>query len=170
LDGMRDQVARDRVLADLAGTFFEIGLRSAARDANLVLAATAQEQYTRWVAMINLLEIASIDRSELIFEQYRRELATSDLPASLAAFYHFYVGQGYRMFERFDLARSSLERAVDIATRHQVNEVIFKAEQALGEIRAGGAMVVEESREPSPAVSDVASAIRELRTLAGVAG
>jgi tetratricopeptide (TPR) repeat protein len=170
LDGMRDQVARDRVLADLAATFFELGLRSAARDANLVLAATAQESYTRWVATINLLEIASIDRSELVFEQYRRELASSDLPASLAAFYHFYVGQGYRIFERYDLARASLERAIDIATKHQVNEVIFKAERALTEIREGGVIAVAEQVEPSPAVSEVASAIREMRTLAGVAG
>jgi tetratricopeptide (TPR) repeat protein len=170
LGGMREQFARDRVLADLATTFFEIGLHSAARDANLILAATAQEQYTRWVATINLLEIAAMDRMEPIFEQYRRELATSDLPARLAAYYYYYVGQGYRMFERPVQARAALERAMDIAAQHQVNEILFKAEQSLEELEHGSAVTVEDTPEPSPIASEVATAIREIRTLAGVAG
>lgn len=170
LGGMPNQTARDRVLADLAATFLEIGLHSAARDANLVLAATAQEQYTRWVAMINLLELAAIDRMEPVFEQYRRELADAPIPASLATYYHLYVGKGYQVFGKHDLAVSSLEQAMDIATRHRLNEMMIRVEQSLQEVRAGTTVAAVEATNPSKAVSEVAEAIRGMRTLAGVGG
>jgi tetratricopeptide (TPR) repeat protein len=166
----KDPVSRDRALADMAATFFKMGLLSAARDADLLLVAMAQEQYTRWVASINLLEIAAMDEREPVFEQYRRELASVQLPAVLSAHYHFYVGQGFRRFERNTQAKAALERAIGIASKNQINEVLFKAEQSLSEIRDGGVIIVAEAAEPSPAVSEIAGAIREMRTLAGVAG
>ncbi|HEX5829746.1 MAG TPA: hypothetical protein VFY16_02120, partial [Gemmatimonadaceae bacterium] len=74
LVGTSDPTARDRVLADIAMILVQLGVRSAARDALLVLTATAQEQYMRWSSMINLMELAALDGAELVFEQYRREL------------------------------------------------------------------------------------------------
>src|SRR5690348_943829 len=44
LPKLSGQSARDRVLADIAASFLDLGVTSAARDAFLVLAATAQEQ------------------------------------------------------------------------------------------------------------------------------
>lgn len=175
LSSFEDQLARDRALGDLATIFFDMGLLSAARDAHLMLAATAREQYTRWVATINLLEIAVIDGREPVFEQYRRELANEGLPMTLLAYYHYYVGQGYRMFERLELAKASFERAIETASKHQINEVLIKAEQSLKEMRDGRAGVSVEADkkehvEPSPRVVEVAGAIHEMRTLAGVAG
>ncbi len=175
LSTFSDQMARDRVLADLAVAFVDLGLLSAARDANLMLAATAQEQYTRWVATINLMEIASRDRREPVFEQYRRELLEANLPATLMAFYLYYVGQGYRIFGRVEQAKASLERALDMASRHEINEVLIKAEQSLSEMREGGAVVStqageKQSIELSPRVAEVAGAIHDMRTLAGLAG
>ena len=175
LSTFTDQMAKDRVLADLAAAFFDLGLLSAARDANLMLAATAQEQYTRWVATINLLEIAGRDRREPVFEQYRRELMDANLPATLMAFYHYYVGQGYRIFGRTEQAKAALERAVEAASKHEINEVLIKAEQSLSEIRDGGVVISAEAderrdAEASPRVAEVAGAIHEMRTLAGVAG
>ena len=128
LSTFTDQMAKDRVLADLAAAFFDLGLLSAARDANLMLAATAQEQYTRWVATINLLEIAGRDRREPVFEQYRRELMDANLPATLMAFYHYYVGQGYRIFGRMEQAKAALECAFEAESKHEINEVLIKAE------------------------------------------
>ena len=171
LQSFDEQVAKDRALADLAAIFYDIGLLSAAREANLMLAATAQEQYTRWVAVINLLEIAAFDGREPVFEQYKRELGEANLPPILAAYYNFYVGQGYRMLGNFDQARSALERAMEVATRHDVNEVIIKAEQSLQEIAKGDRLASRvESVAPSEDVAKVADAVREMRTLAGVAG
>src|SRR5437867_2020099 len=50
---------RDRILNNIAGAFLQLGVLSAARDAYLILSATAQEQYLRWAATLNLLELAS---------------------------------------------------------------------------------------------------------------
>jgi tetratricopeptide (TPR) repeat protein len=168
LGTFKDQVAKDRALADLAVEFYEMGLLSAARDANLMLAATAQEQYTRWAAMINLLEIAARDGREPIFEQYRRELGSAELPAVLAANYYYYVGQGYRLFDKRSQAEAALQRALEIASRHQLNEMIFKAEQSLEELRDGNRVAALREATPTATVSEVANAIREMRALAGV--
>lgn len=169
------QAAKDRALADLAANFFDMGLLSAARDANLMLAATATEQYTRWVATINLLEIAARDRRQPVFEQYRRELADAALPATLAAYFEFYTGQGYRIFDRAEQAETWLQRAVDTASRHQISEVVIKAEQSLSELHKGIELrrAIEDKKqtvEHSERVMEVAGAIHEMRTLAGVAG
>lgn len=166
----RAGTARDRVLADLAGSFFEIGLRSASRDANLVLAATAQEQFTRWQATINLMELAAADRYEPVFEQYRRELSAAALPPVLAAWYFFYMGQGYRMFDHLEQARASLEHAIEIAERHELNQIAFHAEQALGDLKDGVPPTVVAPPKASPIVADAAEGVRRLREQAGIRG
>ncbi len=171
LDGMPNQAARDRVLVDIGAMFFEIGLYSAARDANLVLAATAQEHYTRWVATINLLEMAAVDRIEPAFEQYRRELERADLPATLCAQYHYHLALGYQMFDRLEDARVEFERALSIASANRFNQLAINAERGLESLRSGRAVEPAPAKpvfEPSEAITDVASAIHELRTLAGV--
>jgi len=170
LQDARAGTARDRVLADLAASFFEIGLRSAARDANLMLAATAQEQYTRWQATINLMELAATDRYEPVFEQYRRELAAAALPPVLSAWYFFYMGQGYRMFDRVEQARASLERAMEIAEAHQLNQIAFHAEQALGDLNDGVRLAVPPPTAASRIVEDAAEGVRRMRELAGIRG
>jgi tetratricopeptide (TPR) repeat protein len=159
---------RDRILSDIAVAFFDLGLRAAARDAYLILAATAQEQYFRWIATINLMECAAADGREPIFEQYRRELADVSLPASLACQYYFYVGEGYRLFARIDQAKAALQRSLAIATQHQINEMIIRAEQSLEQITEGGVVIIAQESAPSPGIAEVADAIRGMRELAGV--
>jgi len=169
LEGVRTQTARDRILSDIATAFFDLGVRSAARDAYLILAATAQEQYVRWAAIINLMELAALDGQQTVFEEHRRELSTAILPANLSAYYFFYVGQGYRLFDRDRAAEAALSRAIEIASANQLNQVLIQAEAALDEVRAGrtptGPVGVQEA---SHDVMTVAAAIREMRELAGV--
>ena len=95
LELTRDAINRDRLLADIAGSFYMLGVRSAARDAYVIIQATAQEQYQRWVATINLMEIAATDGSAPLFERYRKSLADAMLPPVLEAEYHFHIGTGY---------------------------------------------------------------------------
>jgi tetratricopeptide (TPR) repeat protein len=170
LEGLTAPAARDRVMGDIATAFYELGMRSAARDAYLVLAATAQEQYTRWAAVINLMECAAADSREPMFEQYRRELASEALPVSLACHYYLYVGQGYGMFGKTEQAIASLERAVELAERHRINEVLFRAEQSLEALRDSGVVIIASAPEysPTPKLQRVADAVREMRELAGV--
>lgn len=170
LQGYTDSWSRDRVLGDIASAFYQLGLRSAARDAYLILAATAQEQHTRWVATINLMECAAADRREPIFEQYRRDLADVALPVILACHYHYFVGEGYRLFGNADAARPALVRALDLAERHGINQVLFRAEQSLRSLDDAGVVIIANAPAPTPQVERVATAVRGMRELAGVAG
>jgi tetratricopeptide (TPR) repeat protein len=172
LEGYTDPSSRDRVLGDIAAAFYELGVRSAARDAHLILAATAQEQHTRWVATINLMECAAADGREPIFEHYRRELGDASLPATLACHYYCYVGEGYKMFGKVEAARAALLRAVELAERHGMNQALFRAEQSLQSMEKADAGVVIIANAPAltPEVERVATAVRSMRELAGVAG
>lgn len=175
LSGIKDESERDRVLGDIASSFFELGLKDVARDAHLVIAATTQQQHTRWVSTVNLLEIAATDGNEAVFEQYRRQLASAALPASLAVHYHYYVGQGYRAFGKLDSATQALEQAIRIAGEHNLNEVLIKAEQSLEDIRQGRELrvacesTVPPAAETSAMVAAAATAIREMRALVAAA-
>lgn len=166
LSALQTPSNRDRALSDLAAAFAELGCHTAARDAHLILAATAQEQYSRWVAAINLMELAGLDLREPNFEQYRRELSDASLPPSLAAVYHLYVGQGYQRFGKFDLAEQSLVHAVDISQTHKLNRYLFQAESALAELRAGRHLDRPATVEPTPSVREIAESIRGMRLVA----
>ncbi len=174
LKGVRSQMARDRVLNDLGATFSLLGVYSAARDAYLVVAATAQEQYMRWTAMINLLDLAADERRETVFEQYRRELEEIALPPTLATYYYYFVANGHRVFDRPLLARAAIERAIELATENKLGQWLMKSEELLEQLQK--AAVEKPKSTPreiapawSPEVLDVASRLSELRTMAGVA-
>ena len=162
--------ARDRVLADIAALFAELGLRDAARDAHLLLAATAQEQSSRWTSAVNLLELAVLDRREPVFEQYRRELSAAPLPPALAGAFHLYVGRGHQTFGRTTEARSAFARAAAIADAHALNELSFRVERAVRELEQ--TTVIRPAVPPtvSADVHQIAAAVREMRVLAGVSG
>ncbi len=163
----QSQTERDRILSDVATAFMSLGVYSAARDAYLVLSVTAQEQYTRWLAQLNLIELATETGAEILFEQYRRQLEDVDLPPYFATAYQVSIGRGYHRFGNFDLARGRLQLAAAMAQEHGLNAVLFKAEEAMAEL---------EKASPPPRLSspipldleEVASAIRELREEAGV--
>ena len=160
--------ARDRVLADIAVSFMELGVTSVARDAFLVLAATGQEQYVRWTASLNLLDIAITDGSEPAFEAYRRELSQAALPIELAVNLHILVGKGYHSFGRSDRARTSLVQAVELASQNRLNQLMFNAEQNLRQLEVGERMAARTAVEAPEDVADIAKAIHAMRELAGV--
>jgi tetratricopeptide (TPR) repeat protein len=170
LEGSSNPIQRDRVLADIAASFIELGVLTAARDALVIVAATAQEQYLRWAATINLLEVAARDRCEPVFEQYRRELADAALPASLAASYYLTVGKGYATFDRLDAARVALRKAIDVASGNKLHQVAFEAEAALDDLERT-ARAAERSQEyrPTQRVEEIVAAIRDMRGVAGLA-
>ncbi|HEX5437099.1 MAG TPA: hypothetical protein VFW98_08065, partial [Gemmatimonadaceae bacterium] len=170
LDGLQDEEARDRGLADVAASFSDLGLRAPARDAYLILAVTAQSQFTRWVAEMNLMEIAASDGEERAFEQYRRELAKAELPAKLAAHYHYLAGQGYRAFGKERLAQRTLKRAVQVASESQINEVLVKAEASLRDIPRHDAAAKPVVSKPSQQTAKVAEAIHRMRLVVNSAG
>ena len=133
-DAMRESTSereRDRILGDLAGSFYMLGLKSAARDAFSILAATAQEQYQRWVATINLMELAAEEGVSLQFERFRQQLAGAKLPPLLRTQFELHVGRGYQTFGEYSAAQTWLERAARSASAHSLNQFLFEAENAL---------------------------------------
>lgn len=157
---------RDRILGDLAGAFADMGVYSAARDAYLVLSVTAQEQFTRWAATLNLLEIAVQTGAEPVFEQYRRLLAGQALPPYFATGYQLTLGNGYARFGDDERAHQHLTRAIAMAREHGLNELLFDAEEALLGVRT------QKPATPEPQlaldIEEVAGAIRSWRQSIGV--
>jgi tetratricopeptide (TPR) repeat protein len=168
-DAMGDSVSeseRDRILNDLAGSFYMLGVKTAARDAFLILAATAREQYQRWVATINLMELSAEDGYSLQFERYRQQLGNAGLPPILRTQYELHVGRGYQLFGNQEAAQTWLERALATATAHSFNRFIFAAEAALE-----NHSVTQRPEAPSYTidistdVERIASELQELRQL-----
>jgi tetratricopeptide (TPR) repeat protein len=172
LEGAVDQRDRERILGNIAVTFSQMGLRDAARDAGLLVAATAQDRSVRLTAIVNLMELAYQDGRELVFEQYRRELAREELTPYLRAVYLETSAQGLRTFGRYSEARATAERMLDIAEEHALHEFVIKAEEALrGAGRAApAAPFAPRSRmaEPSRRVAIIARAIADMRVAAGL--
>ena len=170
LDGMTNPAARDRVLGDIAAAFIELGLLGAARDALVVLAATAQEQYTRWIATVNLLEVAARERCEPVFEQYRRELTDVALPVSLEASYYLTVGKGYAGFGRIESARAALSKAIDLSVKHKFHQITHEAEAELQQLERSVRTTRKQTEyQPTARVEEIVAAMHDMREVAGLA-
>ena len=131
LDELADDRMRDRMLNDIAGAFYKLGIRSAARDAYSLLSVTAQEQYVRWIATINLMEIAAADGSRPLFERHRRDLEAAPLPPLLRAQYLVHAGEGRSLLGDPEGARHCLTEAIVLAGSYSYNRIVFLAEALL---------------------------------------
>jgi tetratricopeptide (TPR) repeat protein len=163
----QSQRERDRILGDIATAFLNLGVYSAARDAYLVLSVTAQEQYVRWTALLNLLDVESSEGHEVLFEQYRRQLSDATLPPGLVVAYDINVGEGYQRFGNLELARRHFEHARDVAIERGLNRVLFMAEERLEGLAAP---TTPKTAQPVPLdLGEIATAVREMREAAGAA-
>ena len=159
---------RARILNDLATAFSALGVKTAARDAFLIIAATAREQYLRWTATINLMELAGDAGIRLQFERYRQQLAGAELPPLLRVQFELHVGRGYQTLGEPELAKSWLERAAGSASSHSFNKLVFEAEEALARSARPARAAPAVAFEVPDDVEEIANEIRELRELAGV--
>ena len=160
------ETERDRLLNDVAGAFYMLGVRTAVRDVFLILAATAREQSQRWVSTINLMEIAADDGSRLHFEQFQKQLAGAALPPHLRAEFELHVGRGYELFGEPALARAWLERALDTAVANSLNQLVFQVEEAIGarpKVKSKRTLRPLASANIPGAVEQIAEQMRMLR-------
>lgn len=164
----RSLTARDRILADLANAFTQLGVLDAARDSYMVLASTAQEQYVRWLAMINLLEISALQTNEPVFEDCRVDLRGERLPPFLLAQYHYYTAFGYHAFGKDADALRCLTQAGDLAESHRYNQLLFQIEELTTAVKRGAGAARRAARSAPADLQDVSDAVSELRELAGV--
>ena len=166
LERTPDGADRDRLLSDIAGAFYMLGLHSVARDAYLIVQATAQEQYQRWAATINLMEIAARDGSRTLFERYRRSLDGSTLPPAQSAQFQLQVSESYEALAEPEAARAAGERARSIAGEYGFNQVLFEADALLGRLAKGTAPARAPAAAEMPdALRGIADQIGEMRRL-----
>ncbi|MGA9836336.1 MAG: hypothetical protein WBQ26_03375 [Gemmatimonadaceae bacterium] len=154
---------RDRILSDIGTAFHMLGLRSVARDAFLVLSATAQEQYMRWVASLSLMGIAAEDGSEPIFEQFKSSLRPRTMPPELETEYYIRLGQAYHQLDRDDLGHIALAKAIQLAEHYGYFGLLFEAEEALHAAPVGRRVHPEDIPPP---IADIAEAVRTMRVAA----
>lgn len=131
LDKLADERQHDRMLGDIAGAFYKLGIRSAARDAYTLLSVTAQEQFVRWTSTINLMEIAADEGSLPLFERHRRYLEGSALPPLLHAQFLLHAGEGLSRLGDPEGARRNLTEAIAFAAKYGYNRLVFDAEEQL---------------------------------------
>jgi len=131
LECCEDDAAREMILADLATALGDAGERAAARDAHLVLSATSRDLRVRGLSTLNLLTLAAGDGARAAFEDYRRQLDETPLPAELGARYALALGESYEQFGEVAEARASYSRAVSMAEESGPADVLVRAEAAL---------------------------------------
>jgi hypothetical protein len=163
-----EPVGRERILANIALIFGQMGLREAARDAGLLVAATAQDRTTRLHATINLMELAHLDARELVFEQYRRELAREAMTPTVEASFLQVSAEGLRSFGRIAEAKRAAERMLDVASRHSLHEQVIRADSLLDAIEKPAAPAPYVAPTPSERVANIARTISEMRVAAGL--
>ena len=163
-----DDLPKSNALCDLGTAMVDLGLPGAAHDAYLVVYHTATDPYWRAIAGLNLMQLAFRRDQETVFERYRQELAIP-LPAMQEAAYHQLVGEGLHRFGRDDAAREALTRAVDLATRYQLNQIRLESEALLTEIvlERRPRMAFVEIQAP-PLVLPVVRALQDMRERVGV--
>lgn len=159
---------RDRILINIATAFRYLGLCDVARDAYLVLAATSQEQYVRWTAELNLMEIAAIQGAELQFDKYRRELESADFEPLLRVTYLLHVGRGYHSLGQAQVGIPYLERAIELASANNLNQLLFESEEALAEAHRRIRRRAVQAADVDAGVQTVVDAVRQMKTLAGI--
>jgi tetratricopeptide (TPR) repeat protein len=155
---------RERILNNIANAFRYLGMRDAARDAFLVISLTGQEQYMKWMAELNLMELAAEEGSELQFDKFRRDLESADFTPELRVTYLLHVGRGYHALGNAQTGISYLERAIELAAKHQMNHVIFEAEAALAAAKKDKWTARSAATEWTPEVQNVAGVIRRMAT------
>jgi len=171
-----DPVERDYILVGLASCLQEMGQAEAARDVNSLLASQARDTAARWSAMLNLIELATLDRREVEFQRYRTALEAVELPPRLACHFFLYTGRGYDVFGWPDRARAALQQAVSLGEVHGFHELVYRAESALSSLGKSDvpATAADTSRRArtdlvaSPEMAAVAATMRTVRELSAV--
>ena len=161
-------VARDRLLADIGTYFAALGVREAARDAHLVVAHTAQEQFQRWSSLLALVELAALDADEAAFDAFRAEMAGAALPPELAVLRALYEARGHAAFGRAGEARTAAREALERARASGQHRYVFEAESLLEELAAKTVSLRPAAAAAPGDLAPVAREIAEMRLLAGV--
>ena len=124
---------RDRILGDIAATFIVMQRFAAARDALMILDATAATEMVRLNARVNMVALAARADDRELFENSLARLDGVPLPPESQVNYLIESARGFRLFGEPERAKRLLEDAHALAVEHGFNRSIFEAEEMLAE-------------------------------------
>ena len=124
---------RDAILGDIGAYFIAMQRFDAARDALMILEATAATEMVRLNARANMVVLAARAGDRELFTNYRTRLGRVTLPAEARVNYLIESARGLRLFGEPEAARALLEDARELATECGFNRSIFEANEMLAE-------------------------------------
>lgn len=136
LEVMNDSADRDGLISDVAAAFGALGMNNAARDGYLIVSATAQSQWVKHRAMLNLMELAAIEENEEEFDRRASELETMPLDRRQVCIFHLFRGQGLQRFGKTAEAEESISKAISIAEANQLHKLAHEATVAMVELKS----------------------------------
>ncbi len=161
-----DEYDKERMLEDLALFLARHGAFESARDALQVIERASRRQEARWLAQVNLMDLAFRSGDELQFHHYRRALESAPLPVSRRVAYLKDAGVGQTRFGEYDAARLVLQEALRLAELHHLNQRLFQIEQAIQDLDKAERT---RSQAPTPVLNsvdapiEIREALRSLR-------
>src|ERR1043166_7858352 len=166
-----DDTDQLRVLNDLGIALLSIGDVNAAERALTDVVRRDRGSENRTNSLIELMQCASYRRDRLAFERAREEcLKNLDAMApNIRADYYLKVGIGLARFGNLVKANTNLSRALEIASAHDLNELVFR----IGRIRDGlrecdapaeWSAPLAETHQRSDALREVSASLATLNT------
>jgi hypothetical protein len=155
---------KDRILANIAASFAELGHLSAARNTHLLVAATTQDVWVRHQTLMNLMEIAIWEAQEPAFHQYRQALADAQFTPEMQVYFHWYSGRGFKAFGDSEKAGLELERAFQLANSYSFNQLRLSIEEEIE--KTSSPIVSQPTQEWGTELQEIATAISNMRQLA----
>lgn len=126
-------IQRDRILGDIGGYFIVLQRFEAARDALMILEATATTELVRANARANMVVLAARSKNKELFADARARMEGVTLAPEASVNYLIESARGYRQFGEPERAKSLLKEAIELASECGFNRSIFEAEGMLAE-------------------------------------
>lgn len=102
----------------------------------------------------------------MLFERYRRTLASLPFPPALEAQFHLQTAESYEALAQLEMAEAAAERASLVAERYGFNHTVFAAEELRARVRSGAPSGKRTPDVPVPdSLKTIATTISEMRRL-----
>jgi hypothetical protein len=146
---------RERLLADIAAAYSDLGMKEPARHGYSIVAITSPHQSVRWQCELNLMKLAADENDEKTFDEYVAKLESAAMGPRLMTYFMFYRAMGSKRFNRLD-ARSMFEEAQRFASNNRLHQLAFEIEAEMSKPPRYGDL------EPTPELTRIAEVLEHL--------
>lgn len=147
---------RERLIADIAAAYAELGMTEAARNGHMIVAITSPHQWVRWQATLNLMELAVRAGDERSFDNYVAQLESAALDPRLRTYFLFFSAMGARRFGKGS-ADDLFEEARAFAEKNRLHQVAFEIEESMSNPAKSPPI------DPDPKLTEIAEVLEHLR-------